>query len=150
MAVYIDNAGIRFGRMRMCHMIADSHVELVRMAERIGVATRWIQKPGTVYEHFDVCLAKRQLAIDAGAVAVSQRELGLKLRARRIAAERVRSACDGKIAHASRSAAAAAVQGMKSRRNRSDRRPPELYRCPHCGKWHVGGRDRRPKKMEAA
>lgn len=83
MPVYVDDSKIRFGRMWMCHMIADTTAELVAMAERIGVAREWIQKPGTPREHFDICLSKRKLAIDAGATEISQRELALKLRARR-------------------------------------------------------------------
>ena len=43
MAVYVDNMQAQFGRMKMCHMIADSTEELLAMADRIGVARKWIQ-----------------------------------------------------------------------------------------------------------
>lgn len=71
MSVYIDDFNARFGRMRMCHMVADTHEELIAMADKIGVQRKWLQKPGTSHEHFDVCLSKRQLAIENGAVPVS-------------------------------------------------------------------------------
>jgi len=76
MAVYVDDMDADFGRMKMCHMIADSTDELLSMADRIGVRRKWIQKPGTYQEHFDICLAKKKLAIAAGAIAVTQLELG--------------------------------------------------------------------------
>lgn len=75
MSVYVDDYGARFGRMIMCHMFADTTEELLAMADRIGVARRWIQKPGTPREHFDVCKAKRALAIAAGAVPVTSRDM---------------------------------------------------------------------------
>lgn len=76
--------------MTMCHMIADSRQELDQMADRIGVHRRWIQKAGTVYEHYDICLSKRRLAVQFGAKEISMKELGYKLRERR--AEHVTSA----------------------------------------------------------
>ncbi len=83
MAVYVDNMRAKFGRMVMCHMIADSTDELLSMADRIGVARRWLQKPGAYLEHFDICQSKRALAVEAGAIEVTMRELALKLRERR-------------------------------------------------------------------
>ena len=86
MSVYVDDMRASYGRMVMCHMIADSDAELLAMADRIGVARRWHQHPGTPRSHFDVCLAKRALAIEAGAVPVTQRDLGRMILARRRAA----------------------------------------------------------------
>lgn len=83
MSVYVDDMKAKFGRMKMCHMIADSHSELLAMAEKIGVATRWIQKRGTPHEHFDICLSKRAMAIKLGAKEVTTMELGRILHARR-------------------------------------------------------------------
>jgi hypothetical protein len=65
-----------YGRMVMCHMVADSTAELLAMADRIGVARRWLQKAGTRHEHFDICLAKRKLAVAAGAAEITMKELG--------------------------------------------------------------------------
>lgn len=75
MSVYIDDYGAQFGRMLMAHMIADTHEELVAMADKIGVQRKWLQKEGTFREHFDVCKAKRILAIQNGAIQVSCKEL---------------------------------------------------------------------------
>lgn len=66
----------QFGRMKMSHMIADTTAELLEMADKIGVARRWIQHPGTAREHFDICLAKRKLAVVAGAKEIPWRETG--------------------------------------------------------------------------
>lgn len=75
MSVYVDDMRAPFGRLIMCHMAADSTEELLAMADTIGVARKWIQYPGTTKEHFDVCLGKRALAVKAGAIEVSAREL---------------------------------------------------------------------------
>ena len=74
MAVYVDTMKARYGRMFMCHMLADTRQELLAMATIIGVRHKWIQRSGTVYEHFDVCQAKKALAIQHGAIEVSRKE----------------------------------------------------------------------------
>jgi len=76
MTVYVDNMRANYGRMKMCHMIAESTDELLAMADRIGVDRKWIQKAGTRFEHFDIALSKRRLAVAAGAVEVTMMELG--------------------------------------------------------------------------
>jgi hypothetical protein len=83
MTVYVDNMQAQFGRMKMCHMIADSTEELLAMADRIGVARKWIQSAGTAREHFDIAMSKRALAVEAGAVEVTMKELARITRARR-------------------------------------------------------------------
>lgn len=65
------------GVMKMSHMVADSTEELIAMAEKIGVNRRWIQKAGTHWEHFDVAMAAREKAVQAGAVPVTMRELSM-------------------------------------------------------------------------
>jgi len=70
MAVYVDNMNARYGRMTMCHMLADSEEELLTMADRIGVARRWHQFPGSAKSHFDICLSKRAKAVAAGAIEI--------------------------------------------------------------------------------
>jgi hypothetical protein len=84
--VYVDNfyetgAG-NYGRMKMSHMITDTTDELLAMADKIGVARKWIQKGGTPSEHFDVCMSARAKAIKFGAKAVNFRELSEILRKR--------------------------------------------------------------------
>lgn len=80
MTVYVDNMRASYGRMKMCHMIADSTEELLAMADKIGVARKWLQKPGTRWEHFDIALSKRKKAIESRAVEVSMMELGRIIR----------------------------------------------------------------------
>lgn len=72
--VYIYDYNALFGRMKMCHMVADTTEELLKMADVIGVARKWIQYPGTYNEHFDICLSKKQLALFNGAQEISARE----------------------------------------------------------------------------
>lgn len=85
MAVLVDNARAPYGRMLMSHMIADTPAELLDMAALIGVEARHVQFPGTPKEHLDVCASRRELAIAAGAVPVSSREIVRRVRARRAA-----------------------------------------------------------------
>jgi hypothetical protein len=76
-SVYVDKAVYGYGRMRMCHMIADEPDELHAMAAQIGVARRWFQDPagGKVsFPHYDVCQSRRALAIARGAVACDRGE----------------------------------------------------------------------------
>ncbi|OAO02681.1 DUF4031 domain-containing protein [Roseovarius indicus] len=90
MTVYVDDMHKspmgRFGRMKMSHMIADTTEELLTIADRIGVARKWIQKRGTPDEHFDIALSKRQMAVAAGAVEISMKEFAQICMARRKAA----------------------------------------------------------------
>lgn len=83
MAVYVDKMRAPYRGMIMCHMLADNTDELLAMADRIGVARRWIQNRGTRFEHFDICLAKRAAAVRAGAIEIGRRDLGEILRGRR-------------------------------------------------------------------
>lgn len=83
MTVYVDNMRAKFGRMIMCHMVADSTDELLAMADTIGVDRKWIQKPGTHQEHFDISKTKRRAAIAAGAQEITMMQLGRMLHARR-------------------------------------------------------------------
>lgn len=83
MSVYVDDMAAPFGRMTMCHMIADSHDELLDMASAIGVAHKWIQDAGTNREHFDIALVKRRLAVCFGAKEITMRELAMKIHDRR-------------------------------------------------------------------
>ncbi|MGB1561571.1 MAG: DUF4031 domain-containing protein [Sinimarinibacterium flocculans] len=83
MTVYVDTMRARYGRMVMCHMLADTDDELHAMADRIGVSRRWHQKPGTAGSHYDICLAKRALALEAGAVEITWREAGRMVMERR-------------------------------------------------------------------
>ena len=83
MAVYVDDMEASYGRMVMCHMLADSTAELLAMADKIGVASKWIQKAGTHHEHFDIAKSKRALAVQHGAVEIDRAGLAEILRKRR-------------------------------------------------------------------
>lgn len=83
MTVYVDNMRAPFGRLVMCHMLADSTDELLAMADRIGVQRKWLQHAGTVREHFDICLSKRALAVAAGAQEIDVRDAARIVRAKR-------------------------------------------------------------------
>jgi hypothetical protein len=72
--VYVDSMQAPYGRMIMCHMMADTTKELVEMADKIGVARHWIQYAGTPKEHFDICLSKRKIAVKLGAKEIGWRE----------------------------------------------------------------------------
>ncbi len=82
MTVYVDSMRAQFGRMVMCHMIADTSAELLAMADKIGVARKLLQEPGTHREHFDICQSKRVLAVKNGAQEVSMMQIGRMIRAR--------------------------------------------------------------------
>ena len=74
MPVYVDEPEYPYGRMMMCHMIADTLDELHAMADRIGVARRWFQNKGR-HPHYDICKSKRALAVNAGAIEIDRRGL---------------------------------------------------------------------------
>lgn len=75
MAVYVDDMRAGFGRMVMCHMVADTLPELHAMADKIGVQRRWYQGPPvTRMPHYDIALSKRALAVQAGALEIQWRE----------------------------------------------------------------------------
>lgn len=76
MTVYVDNMAAEYRSMTMCHMLADSTEELLEMADKIGVNKKWLQKKGTLHEHFDICLSKRKLAVQAGAKEITLRQTG--------------------------------------------------------------------------
>lgn len=79
MTVYVDNMRAPYGRMIMCHMLADSEEELHAMADATGVARKWYQD-----WHYDICLSKRKQAVALGAVEITWKQAGC-MHARRAA-----------------------------------------------------------------
>jgi hypothetical protein len=68
--VYVDNMRAPYRGMIMCHMGADTIEELHEMAQKIGLARRWFQG-----DHYDICKAKRAIAVAFGAKQITAREL---------------------------------------------------------------------------
>jgi len=83
MSVYVDHFRAPLGRMKMCHLVADSREELLAMVDHIGVDRKWMQHDGKATEHFDIALCKRDAAIAHGARAVTTRELATITRRKR-------------------------------------------------------------------
>jgi hypothetical protein len=85
MTCYVDDMCAAYGRMKMCHLLADSDDELHAMAQKIGVARRWWQSPErTSGSHYDIALSKKALAIAAGAVEITMRQAGAMNTRRRV------------------------------------------------------------------
>lgn len=85
MAVYVDDMQAGYGRMIMCHMVADTDVELHAMADQIGVARRWHQKAGTPHSHYDICKSMRAKAVRLGAIEIDRKRLAEIIKNKRAA-----------------------------------------------------------------
>lgn len=72
--VYVDNTRHPYRNMLMCHMIADTLDELHAMAAKIGIRKVWFQELSS-FPHYDICQAKRAIALKEGAVSINRREL---------------------------------------------------------------------------
>jgi hypothetical protein len=84
MAVYVDDMKAKFGRMIMCHMIADTDEELHEMAGKIGVARKWHQAPPRHSSHYDIALSMRAKAVALGAIEITWRQAGAMNSRRRV------------------------------------------------------------------
>jgi hypothetical protein len=72
--VLVGSKQYKMGRMVMSHMASDNLPELFAMAKKIGVDGRHFQdKPNR--PHFDICQAKKKLAIQYGARMVHDSEI---------------------------------------------------------------------------
>lgn len=69
MTVYVDDAKIPYGRMLMCHMVADGVAELHAFAGALRIRRSWFHRG-----HYNICQQKRAAALENGALAISQRE----------------------------------------------------------------------------
>lgn len=88
MTVYVDDMKAAYGRMIMCHLLADTDEELHAMADKIGVARKWWQSPEkTSGSHYDIALSKKALAIQFGAVEITWRQAGAMNSRRRVTGE---------------------------------------------------------------
>jgi hypothetical protein len=74
-AVYVDDARIRWRGLEWSHLVADSPDELHAAAARLGLRREWAQDKGRTL-HYDLPEELRLRAIEHGiAVAISWREL---------------------------------------------------------------------------
>jgi len=80
--VYVDNINRKYRGMIMNHMIADSHSELMDMAEKLDLNPKWIQHEGTKKEHFDICKQYKVHALKNGAKEVHFKELSKMIQER--------------------------------------------------------------------
>jgi hypothetical protein len=64
-----------------CHLIADSLDELHAFAARLGLRRAWFQ-PHRIFDHYDLHLRKRKLAVKLGAVEVDMTWLKNRIRAK--------------------------------------------------------------------
>lgn len=83
MTAYVDDKQIPYGRMKMCHLLADTTVELEDMARTIGVDVRHIEHRGEPNEHLNVSQTYRTKAVKAGAVELDSRGLVKLIRKKR-------------------------------------------------------------------
>lgn len=83
MSCYVDDMRASFGRMKMCHLIADTEEELLTLVDVIGVQRKWRQGVPGWDDHFDIALSKRSLAVQAGAIEISWRTLGIMIAVRK-------------------------------------------------------------------
>lgn len=87
MPVYVDRQSNQFGRMKMCHMLADTLDELHLMADKIGVNRKWFQANAST-PHYDICKQKRKIAVECGAIEITRRETVALIRKLRATQER--------------------------------------------------------------
>jgi Protein of unknown function (DUF4031) len=75
MAVFVDDARIRWRGRRWSHLVADSPQELHDAADALGLRREWAQDKGRTL-HYDLPDELRERAIDAGiATPIHWREL---------------------------------------------------------------------------
>lgn len=136
MPVYVDNPRNPLGRMKMCHMIADTFDELWQIAYDLDLKEEWFQRDAS-FPHFDISLSKRRQAVALGAIECTSRELVTHLR--RIRDELNRDIEDGIISPKPD------YQRLKSPRYCLEN-PEKLkgvplgqYHCPYCGQMQVAG-----------
>lgn len=82
MTAYVDDAAILWRSKLRYHMSADSLEELHAFAQAVGIKRCWFHQ-GSAYPHYDVTTEQRDQALQAGAKAVTSRELVLVAKALR-------------------------------------------------------------------
>lgn len=81
MPVYVDRKRMPYGRMLMCHMLADTLPELHAMAGTVGLARRHFQAHDGKVPHYDLSQALRAKAVKAGAIEIDRAKTAEMVRA---------------------------------------------------------------------
>jgi len=66
MAVYVDNAKVKWRGKQWCHLVADTIEELHDFAFQLGLKRHWFQHAAS-YPHYDVTVEVREIALSTGA-----------------------------------------------------------------------------------
>ncbi len=74
MSVYVGPSLYPYGRMIMCHMVADTNDELHAMARKLEMRPIWFQSYAK-YPHYDLSKGKRATAVQLGAIEVDERKI---------------------------------------------------------------------------
>ena len=72
MPVYVDKTRNAFGKMTLCHLMADTAEELHSMADKIGMKRCWFQNRRV--PHYDICQKQKTLALRAGAIEIDRKQ----------------------------------------------------------------------------
>lgn len=73
-AVYVDNARVKWRGHEWCHLVADSIQELHDFAFALGLRRAWFQGAAS-YPHYDVTLQTRARALELGATVGGRKEI---------------------------------------------------------------------------
>lgn len=82
MSVFVDDYRAPCRGMIMSHMMADTTLELLEMADKLGIRREHIQAAGKWKEHFDVSQKMRRRAIAFGAVPLTARAMSRRFKDR--------------------------------------------------------------------
>lgn len=74
MAVYVDNARVKWRGHEWCHLVADTIQELHDFALALGLRRAWFQGSAS-YPHYDVTLQTRARALELGASIGGRKEI---------------------------------------------------------------------------
>ncbi len=78
--VYIDCINLKYKKMVMNHLFADSLEELHLFVDKLGINRKYFQKNAS-FPHYDICLGKKELALKNGAIELkTRRETANKLK----------------------------------------------------------------------
>jgi hypothetical protein len=74
LTIYVDDAFISYGLMKMSHMMADTDEELHGMADALGLNRRHFQQVRSG-DHYDVSKGYRERALKLGAITIKPRQM---------------------------------------------------------------------------